>query len=76
LLRSNDGGQTVGAVRLCPGEIPTEWPGVRDNPNGSQDVLLGKPIIRVTHDQVFDENSTEEIANVLEGWMAIDRENM
>jgi hypothetical protein len=49
--------------------------GVRDNPDRSQDVLLGKPIIRVTNDQVFDENSTEEIADVLERWVAIDREN-
>ena len=38
--------------------------------------MLGKPITRITDDQVFDENSTEEIAKVLEGWVAIDRENI
>jgi hypothetical protein len=63
-------------IRLCPNETPTAWPGVRDNPDGSQDVLLGKPIVRITHDQVFDESRTEAIAEVLEGWVAIDRQNI
>jgi len=63
-------------ITLCPGESPNDWPGVRNNPDGSQDVLLGKPIIRVAHDHVFDENRTKEIAEVLEGWVAIDRENI
>jgi len=70
------GQSPANCIRLCPAEIPTQWPGVRDNPDGSQDVLLGKPIIRVTHDQVFDENSTEATAEVLEGWVAIDGENI
>ena len=74
--RGWQGQSPANCIRLCPGEIPTEWPGVTDNPDGSQDVLLGKPIIRISHEQVFDENSTEEIAEVLEGWVAIDRENI
>jgi hypothetical protein len=74
--RGWQGQAPANCIKLCPGEIPTEWPGVRDNPDGSQDVLLGKPIVRVRHEQVFDGNSTEEIAEVLEGWVAIDRENI
>jgi hypothetical protein len=69
-------GQAPSCIRLCPGEVPAEWPGVKDNPDGSQDVLLGKPIVRITHDQVFNENSTKEIAEVLERWVVIDRENI
>ncbi|HTC54979.1 MAG TPA: hypothetical protein VK706_01100, partial [Candidatus Sulfotelmatobacter sp.] len=70
------GGQaSASSIRLCPGESG-DWPGVRNNSDRSQDVLLGKPIIRITHDQVFDESKTAEIAEVLEGWVAIDRENI
>ena len=53
-----------------------EWPGVRNNPDGSQDVLLDKPIVRVPDDQVFDEKSTSQIAEVLAGWVSIDRVNI
>jgi len=69
-------GREPKCIRLCPGKIAAEWPGVRDNPDGSQDVLLGKPIIRITQDQVFNESSTTEIAKVLEEWIRIDRENI
>jgi hypothetical protein len=68
-------GQPARCIRLCPGELGA-WPGVRNNSDGSQDVLLGKPIIRITHDQVFNESSTTEIAEVLEGWVSIDRQNI
>lgn len=69
-------GQLPNCIRLCPGDCSGDWPGVRDNPDGSQDILLGKPIVRITHDQVFNENSTHEIAEVLKAWVAIDRENI
>ena len=70
-------GQKVpSCIRLCPGECWEDWPGVRNNPDGSQDVLLDKPIIRVTHDQIFDEESTAQIAEVLAGWVSIDRVNI
>ena len=74
--RGWQGQAPANCIRLCPGQSSGEWTGVRDNPDGSQDVLLGKPILRITHEQVFDENSTKEIAEVLEGWVAIDRENI
>jgi hypothetical protein len=71
-----NGQKAASCIRLCPGVRWGEWPGVRNNPDGSQDVLLDKPIVRVTHDQVFDEKSTTQIAEVLAGWVSIDRVNI
>lgn len=71
-----NGQKPASRINLCPGDSSGEWPWIRNNPDGSQDVFLGKPIIRITHDQVFNENSTTAIADVLEGWVAIDRENI
>jgi hypothetical protein len=69
-------GQKPSSIRLCPGESSAPWPGVIDQQDGSQDVLLGKPIIRITHDEVFDGERTREIAEVLDAWVAIDRQNI
>jgi len=64
-------------IRLCPGKSSSwDWRGVEDQDDGSQDVLLGKPIVRITHDQIFDEPSTQQIAGVVGAWIAFDRENM
>lgn len=70
------GQQPANRIRLCPGESSGEWPWVRDNSDQSQDVLLGKPIVRIAHDQLFDEDSTQGIAEVLQSWVAIDWENI
>jgi hypothetical protein len=32
--------------------------------------------VRITHEQVFDEVATKEIARVIEAWIALDRENI
>jgi hypothetical protein len=63
-------------IRLCPGRSGSDWRGVEDQADGSQDILLGKPIIRITHDQVFDEKSTRGIVEVISEWIALDRENI
>jgi hypothetical protein len=64
-------------VRLCPGEsYESHYPGVVDQADESQNILLGKPIVRITHQQAFDERSTREIAEVIEAWIALDRENI
>lgn len=70
------GQASAGRISLRPGECSGEWPWVRDNPDRSQDVLLGKPIVRVTHDQLFNEDATEGIVKVLQSWVAIDWENI
>jgi len=70
------GQKPANCIRLCPGERWGEWPGVRNNPDGSQDVLLDKPIVRITHNQVFHEKITTQIAEVLAGWVSIDRVNI
>ncbi len=62
-------------ITLRPGETGEQWPGVRNAPDGSQDILLGKPIIRITHQDIVDERRTKKIAGVMGGWVALDRIN-
>ena len=71
------GQQAPNCIRLCPDKShPWDWRGVEDQPDGSQDILLGKPIVRITHEQAFNEDATREIAQVIEAWIALDRENI
>jgi hypothetical protein len=49
---------------------------VEDREDGSQDILLGEPIIRITHEEIFDEESTKRVSNVIGQWISIDRENI
>lgn len=64
-------------IRLLPGQNhPSDWRAVEDQPDASQDILLGKPIVKITHEQAFDEVATKEIAQVIEAWIALDRENI
>jgi hypothetical protein len=71
-------GQKVpNCIRLVPGKSHAwDWRGVEDQLDGSQDILLGKPIVKITHEQAFDEVATTEIAQVIESWIALDRENI
>jgi hypothetical protein len=59
-------------IALCPGETG-DWPGIRNNEDGSQEVLLGKPIIHITHNDLVDEKRTKEIAQVIGSWVLLDR---
>jgi len=64
-------------INLCPGKSSTwDWRGVEDLDDGSQNVLLGKPIVRITHEDIFNESRTQQLASVLGAWIAIDRENI
>ncbi len=71
-------GQTVpNCIRLCPGKSSTwDWRGVEDNDDGSQSVLLGRPIVRITHERIFDETIAQRIAQVMEAWIGFDRQNI
>jgi hypothetical protein len=62
-------------ITLRPGSVG-EWPGVRNQPDGSQEILLGKPIIRVSHQDLVDQTRTKEIAEVIGDWVALDRTNI
>jgi len=62
-------------ITLQP-EASGNWPGVKNNPDYSQDILLGKPIIRVTHNDLVDQARTKEIAEVIGSWVALDRANI
>lgn len=70
------GQRQAGCIRLLPDKVCTTWPGVEDQPDGSQDVCLGEPIIRIGHDQIFDEARTKEIVTVMDEWVRLDRMNI
>jgi hypothetical protein len=61
---------------LRPGVGNGDWHGVKNEPDGSQNIWLGKPIVRVTHDDIFDEEKTKRVAEVLSEWVALDRTNI
>jgi hypothetical protein len=71
-----EGGIKPTCIALRPGETGDTWPGVRNEPDGSQEILLGKPIIRITHNNIIDEGSTKKIAEVLGDWVVLDRLNI
>jgi len=63
-------------IRLFPGKTGAKWPGVDDQDDGSQDVSLGKPIIRIEHNQIFDETSMAAAVGVIDEWVRLDRTNI
>jgi hypothetical protein len=64
-------------IRLCSGQSHTsDWRGVEDQHDESQDILLGKPIVSITHQQAFDEISTRGIAQVIAAWIELEREKI
>src|SRR5579864_3759313 len=42
-------------IALLPAVEPNVWPGVENKDDGSQEIQLGKPIVRVTDADIFDE---------------------
>lgn len=76
VLNGWKGEKQASRIRLIPGKTCNDWPGVVDNSDGSQDVFLGKPIVRIAHDQIFDEAKTKDVLRVIEKWVALDRENI
>jgi hypothetical protein len=63
-------------ITLRPGETGEDWRGLKNKPDGAQEILLGKPIIRITHQDIIDETSTKNIAEVVGEWIALDRLNI
>jgi hypothetical protein len=63
-------------IRLCPGKTSSDWPGIDNREDGSQDVSLGPPIVRITHNQIFDESATKRAAELLAQWVSLDRQNI
>jgi len=62
-------------IRLLPNAKAHMWPGVIDNDDGSQDVFLGDPIVRITDEDIFDER-LDSIADVVREWVNLDRTNV
>ena len=68
-------GQKAESITLRPGHTGP-WPGVSDKPKRCQDILLGKPIVRISHDDIFDDARSSKINQVITAWVAIDRMNI
>jgi len=64
------------SLRLLPGKAGSTWPGVDDLDDGSQDVCLGDPIVRISLSDLADETRTREILAVMKVWLALDRDNI
>jgi hypothetical protein len=53
-----------------------KWPHICDLQDGTQEILLGKPIAHVTHDDIVDDERTKQIGAVLGAWIVFDRLNI
>jgi hypothetical protein len=52
-------------IMLLPGVKRDTWPGIEHKPDGSQEIRLGVPIVRVTDADIFDEARVDQIATVI-----------
>src|SRR4051812_46180958 len=66
----------VKRIVLRPDDTDEKWPYIRDFPDGTQEILLGKPVAHITHNDIVNEERTKEIAAVLAAWMVFDRFNI
>jgi hypothetical protein len=62
-------------ITLRPGIVANQWPPI-EKPDGTQEILLGEPIVRVSHEDLVREDRTKQIAEVIAGWVALDRMNI
>jgi hypothetical protein len=76
VLNGWKGQKLPNCIRLCPDRSSSDWRGVEDKPDGSQNILLGKPIVRVTHEQIFNDDAIENIAEIIGQWVRLDRQNI
>jgi hypothetical protein len=63
-------------ISLLPSVAREDWPGVEHKPDGSQEIRLGNPIVRITDSDVFDDSRVDGIASVINEWVAFDRTNI
>jgi hypothetical protein len=68
--------RTATRIILRPDQTNDNWPHISDLPDGTQEILLSKPIVHVTHDDIVDEERTKEIASILGAWILFDRLNI
>ena len=66
----------ISRITLLPGAKSDTWPGVEHKPDGSQEIRLGAPIVRVTDADIFDDAQVEQIGTVISEWVALDRTNI
>jgi hypothetical protein len=70
------GQKQASRIVLRPGVEHNIWPWVDDKDDGSQEICLGKPIARITDDEIFDDTRMQLLAYTIERWVAIDRMNI
>ncbi len=63
-------------ITLLPGVAASAWPGVVHSADGSQQIQLGAPIVRITDRDIFDEARVDQIATVIREWVTLDRNNI
>ena len=63
-------------ITLLPGVKRDAWPGIEHKADNSQEICLGNPIIRVTAEDIYDDNRVDQIATVISEWVALDRTNI
>jgi hypothetical protein len=63
-------------MTVLPGVAPPNFPGVVHKPDKSQEIYLGAPVVRVTNADIFDEARVDEVATVINEWVAFDRRNI
>jgi hypothetical protein len=63
-------------ISLMPGAQQYPWPGVENAEDGSQEIRLGKPILRVTVTDMFNDDRIEQITAVMQEWVKLDRTNI
>jgi hypothetical protein len=68
--------RTATRIVLRPDQTNEKWPHISDLQDGTQEILLGKPIAHVTHDDIVDEERTKQIGAVLGAWIVFDRLNI
>jgi hypothetical protein len=68
--------RTATRIVLCPDRTNENWPHIGDLKDGTQEILLGNPIVHVTHDDIVDEERMKEIGAVLGAWIVFDRLNI
>jgi len=62
-------------IILVPGSTK-KWPGVEFNDDGTQEIHLGDPIVRICASESFDDAKLDTISSVINEWVALDRLNI
>jgi hypothetical protein len=63
-------------IILLPGVSGGAWPGINYKEDGTQEIYLGCPIVRISASEIFDDAKVEQLSAVIRDWAALDRTNI